>query len=434
MIPPVSDSQGSPQEPRRERGQGARQQGGAKARPNQPAFEELDSRADIPPSGLAPHPGPAGARTARDRPDLPSMAPRRRDASANETRDLRWVRADPTQSFIAGEPGQVIVVGPDGYNTVVGEATEAGTVVAADGRELSVHEAIAMSLALGKGTAPFYLAVDGAEEGGAASLAQRWASISGVDVIVRTPMVKRDPKGRTVIEGTGPLRRFSPRPFEAHPARLGIESGKLVTLEGAGNRSALPRAHLREKLGSGGEGAVFRLGENLAAKIFFPDVDAFGLISRGRRVLDRRAGEGFRVANDLGAPRRSSGGLVFQYLELGAASDRDILTTAASAHEADGRLPVHGYFSIDHARAQTLGARTVVELDKMAELLEIQRPFHRDREFNDPEIMFDRDGLPYLSDPVQDMQPDFPAPEPDALHAETLQVITVLRKVAQANA
>jgi len=428
MIPPVSDSQGSPHEPRRERDEGARQQGGAKARPKQPAFEELDIRPDAPPSR------PANARTARDGPELPSEAAKKRDASANEASELRWIAADPTQSFIAGEPGNVVVVGPEGYNTVVGVATEAGTVLTGDGRALSVHEAIAMSLAFGDGSAPFYLSIDGAEDGGAASLGQRWASISGVDVIVRTPTVKRDTTGRTVIEGKGPLHRFSPKPFEARPARLRIENGKLVTLGHTGNRAALPRAHLREKLGSGGEGAVFRLGENLAAKLFFPDVDALGLIARGRRVLERRAGEGFRVANDLGAARRSSGGLVVQYLELGAASDKDILIPAASEHEAVGRLPIHGYFSIDRARAQILGARTVVELDKMRELLETHRPFHRDREFNDPEIMFDRDGLPYLSDPVQDTQEDFPTPEPDALHAETLQVIAQLRKVAQANA
>lgn len=434
MIPPVSDSQSSPQEPRREHDHEAQRHGHAKQRPKQPAFEESNSRPDMPLSRPTPRLGPSGARTARDGPDLASMAPERRDASANEPRALRWVAADPTQSFIAGERGNVVVIGPEGYNTVVGAATEAGTVLTGDGRDLSVHEAIAMSLAFGNGTAAFYLAVDGAQDGGAASLAQRWASISGVDVIVRTPTVKRDPKGRTVIEGKGPLHRFSPKPFEARPVLLAIEHGALVTRENAGNRTVLPRAHLREKLGSGGEGAVFRLGENLAAKMFFPDVDALGLIARGKRVLERRAAEGFRVARDLAPPRRSPGGLVVQYLELGAASDRDILTTAASAHEADGRLPIHGYFSIDHARAQTLGAHTIAELDKMRELLEVHRPFHRDREFNDPEIMFDRDGLPYLSDPVQDMQTDFPAPEPDALHAEALQVIAVLRKVAHGKA
>jgi hypothetical protein len=151
---------------------------------------------------------------------------------------------------------------------------------------------------------------------------------------------------------------------------------------------------------------VHRLGENLAANIFFPDVDAFALVERGTRVLARRAQEGFRVEKKLGDARQLPSGLVIQYKALVAGNHRDILV-----------------------RGQALREHTVAELEKMRRLIETHRPFHDDPEFNDPEIMFDRDELPYLSDPVRDIVPEL-TPPPNVLHEAMLTIIATLLQLA----
>lgn len=436
MPTPVSGSTGGPQEPHRpvDSSPVPQEEGVASEQSNQPAFGGLSGRPNIAVrsrsepdsassvSSFAAHGHPDSARGAqRGGPGQPGTE--------------AFVRrpVQPDGSFIAGGP---LVLGPEKHNAVVGEATEAGTMLTEDGRELPAHEAMAMSLGVGQGHWPFYLAVDGAQEGGATSLAQRWATISGSEVIVQNPAITRDKGGRTIIEGRGPLHRFSPMPFETSPVHLAIENGQLVVPLEEGNRPAEPQEHLRELLGSGGEGAVFRMGANFAAKIFFPDVNTLELMERGRRVLDRRASEGFRVEKKLSDPQLLPSGLAMQYLELGSASHRDILVPVRSADEATGTLRMTGPFKINHARAEALGEHTIAELDKMRELLETHRPFHHDPEFNDPEIMFDLNGLPYFSDPVQDIEPgypDFAPPTPEDLHEEMLQVVAQLREIALTN-
>lgn len=438
MTTPVSGSGSGPQEPIESRPRtdqpAAQQEGAASEAPTQPALGGLRSRPDTPAQSRGtPVSSPEGTPlAAHAHPDLARNVQRDGPRLLREE-ELRWKTSQPAGSFIAGEP---LVLRPTGYNAVVGAATEEGMIFSVDGEELTVYEAMTMSLGIGDGSTPFYLVVEGAAEGGVASLAQRWATISGSEVIAREPIFTLDDKRQVVIKGQGPLHRFSPIPFETPPARLAIENGELVEILETGHRATEPLAHLREKLGSGGEGTVFRMGEDLAAKIFVPDVNAPELIERGRRVLDRRASEGFRVQKKLSDPQHLPSGLVMQYLELGSASHQDILVPVDSKDKATGKLRMTGLFTINHARAEVLDEHTIVELDKMRELLETHRPFHHDPEFNDPEIMFDRNGLPYFSDPVQDILPgydDFPPPAPDDLHEEMLQVIAQLREVAQTN-
>jgi len=123
-------------------------------------------------------------------------------------------------------------------------------------------------------------------------------------------------------------------------------------------------------------------------------------------VLDRRAQEGFRVEKKLSDAQTLPSGLVIQYQYLAIGNHSEILE-----------------------RGQMLGERTIAELRRMRGLLETHRPFHNDPEFNDPEIMFDRDELPYFSDPVQDIEPDL-TPPPDLLHDETQRIISALLELA----
>jgi len=382
MSIPISGSEPGTPRPARPDEPSVEQTGEAAAseRAKQPAFGPLGHRA----GGPAPLRGQSGPAQGIDA-DGFALKPR-----------------VPAGSFMAGNP---LVLSPDGYVSVVGQATQRGTMLTEDERELSVHEAIAMSPSTDT-INRFYLAVDGAADGGAASLGQRWATITGGPVVVQRPVVSRGDHGRLIVKGTGPVRRFLPIPLATTPARLAIDNGELVECLETGSRPAAPLAHMREQLGSGEEGAVFRLGENLAAKLYFHDVDALGLIERGRRVLDRRAQEGFRVDKKLIEPQVLPSGLVVEYKELAIGNHQDMLT-----------------------RGQPLGERTIAELHIMRELLETHRPFHSDPEFNDPEIMFDCDALPYLSDPVQDIEPHL-IPPPDLLHRQTLGIITALLELA----
>ncbi|CAN7559128.1 hypothetical protein LJR230_003914 [Trinickia sp. LjRoot230] len=351
---------------------------------------------------------------------------------------LRWLPPElPTASFMAGPPGMFSVRGPDGYSTVIGAAGDDATLLDRDGNAISIHEAIVASLGLADRHKPFYLVVDGAVEGGPASLAQRWATITGREVLVQEPVIARGPNGQRIIRGDGPIRRFVPRRAEQTPALANAEmrDGEIVTVDADGTaRAVRPESLLGEVLGWGEEGVVFRLAGRWAAKVFFDDVDAPALLARGKRVLERRREEGFPVQAYYGPPRRLQSGLVAQYLDLWEGTDKDVLVFAESDETAHGRLAGGARFALDHSRTTSFNERTIEDLDKIRELIELRRPFHNDPEFNDPELGYDADGRVYLCDPVVDYEAtDLPPREPDMLEGQILQVIAQLREIASVN-
>lgn len=422
MSTPVSGAGNVPPEPPQNPPSPAvePENGAATEPPNQPAFRRL-------PSGKPPRAASGGASGAPRRalPGPPEGMPRAQSgvpapssfsggAGVAPGRSP-WRTVVPTCSFIGGIER---VRGPEGYNVVVGSVTENGMMLMDDGREIGVHEAMAMPLAMGWATdhfdrdAPFYLAIGGPGEAGVAEFAQRWATISGKEVIVQDTRVTRDAEGRSTAHGVGPLGRFLPAPLSRPITALRVENGEMVEVLDTGNRAVDPLEYLGERVGSDAFGAEYRFGENFVAKIYSPDVNARLSIERGGRVLDRLAAQGFRVETRLGGPKELPSGFILRYLPLGSGSADDFI-----------------------ARGDTLSERAVDELRTMRDLIVKNRPFHADRECIDPEISFDRHGLPYIriGDSVDDTTRGRVV-SPDVPHGKMLGTISKLLELASSKA
>ncbi|CAN7397210.1 hypothetical protein LJR230_002363 [Trinickia sp. LjRoot230] len=326
------------------------------------------------------------------------------------------------------------VVAPPGYTSVVGETTDTGHLLDARGKPLSVPEAILLSLAPGDESLPFYLAVEGAERGGSASVGQQWATLAGCEVLVQQPFVKRSDVDRTLVHGSGQIYRFTPGELPELPAGLEMQDGKLVLIDDRNRvRVVPPLRYLRERVTTQSNGVAFDLAGKWTAKIYFPEFNVDSQIAHGKTVLALLESEGFPVVQHLGEAILTPAGLVMQCFDQFVVSDTDILTRTLSESEAQGRLPIDGLFTIRHERAWMFNEKTIEDLDRIHSLLMEQRPFHRDHNFYGPEIVFDRDGRLRFAPPAEDVASDLERPTPPEWHAQTKKVLKELRKIAVTN-
>ncbi|CAN7397293.1 hypothetical protein LJR230_002365 [Trinickia sp. LjRoot230] len=401
------------------------------------------------PSGSAAHPQigglsarAAGAAPTRRAPVVFASA-KSRIAAANRlipveglSEQLDWDETEPSGWLMPVSARQLRVRAPEGYNSVVGKTTDMGRLLDARGKVLSVPEAILLSFLPGEESIPFYLAIEGAERGGSDSVGQQWATLSGCEVLVQ-PMVRRSDDDPTLLHGRGPIYRFTPGELPEMPAGLEMQDGKLVLIDDRDCARLVPPSrylqYLRERVTTQADGTAFDLAGKWTAKIYFPGVDAESQIEHGSTVLARLEREGFPVVQHFGEPILTPVGMVMQCFDQFVVSDHDILTRTSLEREAQGWLPLNGYFTINHARAWMFNEKTIEDLDAIQSLLVKRRPFHKDRGFYNPKIVFDRDGRARFAPPAEDFFLDLKMPTPSQWHAQTKQVVKELRKIAATN-
>jgi hypothetical protein len=364
------------------------------------------------------------------------------DNSGAPEEGLRYHVAAPIVSFLAGQnvtqPARVVA--PEGFAAIVGEGLPDGTMLTGGLERLTVQEVVTHAIANASVelerpselAQPFYLAI----QGGQRSVGQRWADVTRQDVAVQLPLVSRYGHGnRPIVKADAAnsgLQWFEPGSTET--ANVVFEDGRLLLTGVDGTtRVVSPRRHLGELLFWRTEGAFFRLGDKWAAKMFFPDLDAFASLKQGKKTLEPLASRGLPVQAALAEPERLPSGLIVQYFELPAATDLDILPMAEGS-ENDGQLILRGAHRIDYSRALMLNEQTITELDTMARIIRSDSPFADKNGYAAPiTIGFDDTGLPYFCDPMLMPDAGYRKLNADITKEGTLQLIGQLRAVATQN-